>query len=277
MNQSHFGETAYAKINLALHVRRRRTDGYHELETVFAFAEDGDLLTIAPADGFSLNITGRFAEGLSTGADNLVLRAARLLQQRCGIAQGARFTLDKRLPVAAGIGGGSADAAAALRLAARLWGLDAGQVLTADLGAELGADVPACLSSQTCRGTGVGEQLTPFCDATISGRPILLVNPLLSCPTGPVFDQWDGIDRGPLDPADWRHGRNDLQAPAIGLLPEIAAVLRQLDQTMPDLARMSGSGATCFALYASVAARNDAQQAIGASCPHWWTMASSLR
>lgn len=171
MNHSHFGEAAYAKINLALHVRRRRTDGYHELETVFAFAEDGDMLTIAPADDFSLNITGRFAEGLSTGADNLVLRAARLLQQRCGIAQGARFTLDKRLPVAAGIGGGSADAAAALRLAARLWGLDAGQVLTANLGTELGADVPACLSSQTCRGTGVGEQLTPFCDATISGRP----------------------------------------------------------------------------------------------------------
>jgi 4-diphosphocytidyl-2-C-methyl-D-erythritol kinase len=123
----------------------------------------------------------------------------------------------------------------------------------------------------------VGEQLLPFADAAISGRAVLLVNPLITCPTGPVFRQWDGVDRGPLDFANWHDGRNDLEKPAISLHPEIAEVLRQLDMTKPDLARMSGSGATCFALYASVEARNDAQQAIAAACPQWWTMASSLR
>ena len=277
MTPSHASETAYAKINLALHVRMRRADGYHELETVFAFAEDGDRLTVAPAEGLSLTITGRFAKGLSADADNLVLRAARLLQQRCGVGQGAAFTLDKQLPVAAGIGGGSADAAAALRLAARLWGLDATQLLTADLGAELGADVPACIASQTCIGTGVGEQLLPFADAAISGRAVLLVNPLIACPTGPVFRQWDGMDRGPLDFACWLRGRNDLEKPAIALHPEIAEVLRQLDMTKPDLARMSGSGATCFGLFGSCGASADAARMIRSAHPDWWVKPTILR
>ncbi len=270
-------ETAYAKINLALHVRKRRNDGYHELETLFAFAEDGDLLKAEPADAFSLTITGPFAKGLTAGPDNLVLRAAALLAERIGIAAGAAFTLEKRLPVASGIGGGSADAAAALRLLARLWhiGLDA-KMLSA-VAAEIGADVPACIASTTCLGTGIGDKLTPVDSCELSGVPLLLVNPGIACPTGPVFQAWDGLDRGPLDVAEWTNGRNDLEAPAISLHPEISEVLTELRSTDARLARMSGSGATCFALYETKALRDAAQRAIASACPKWWTMASSLR
>lgn len=270
-------ETAFAKLNLALHIRKRREDGYHELETLFAFLDDGDRLTIAPAADFSLTIAGPFAAGLSNGADNLVLRAAHLLAQRNGIAAGAAFTLDKRLPVASGIGGGSADAAAALRLAARLWGIGMGDVRPSDVAAELGADVPACVASQTCFGTGVGERLEPIDGAGLSGAAVLLVNPLVACPTGPVFKAWDGIDRGALDPAGWFHGRNDLEAPAMVLHPEIAAVLSALRGLDPHLARMSGSGATCFALFDSAARRDAAAARMAQDHPAWWQMCGSLR
>ncbi len=270
-------ENAYPKLNLALHVRQRREDGYHELETLFAFLDEGDRLTIAPADGFSLRITGPFAPGLSAGPDNLILRAARLLAARNGIAQGASFTLDKRLPVAAGIGGGSADAAAALRLAARLWNIGMDAVRPSDLAAELGADVPACLVSQTCFGTGVGERLEPIDGAALRGAAVLLVNPLVACPTGPVFKAWDGIDRGALDPADWMHGRNDLEAPAVALHPEIAAVLAALQELGPRIARMSGSGATCFALFDGAGQRNAAATRLAQDHPEWWQMRGSLR
>jgi 4-diphosphocytidyl-2-C-methyl-D-erythritol kinase len=270
-------ETAYAKINLALHIRRRRDDGYHELETLFAFAQDGDLLTVERSDSLSLNIVGPFAEGLSAGPDNLVLRAASMLAERNGIAAGAAFTLEKRLPVASGIGGGSADAAAALRLAARLWNVGLDRLTSSDIAAQLGADVPACIASASCLGTGIGEQLEPIDGSELEGTPLLLVNPGIACPTGPVFKAWDGIDRGPLVAADWANGRNDLEAPAIGLHPEIADVLTALRSTDARLTRMSGSGATCFALYDSDDQRDTAQKAIAEACPKWWTMASSLR
>lgn len=277
MTDIRYEEIAYAKINLALHVRRRREDGYHELETLFAFTEDGDHITAEPGEGLSLQITGRFADGLSAGGDNLVLRAARLLQERANISAGAAFTLDKRLPIASGIGGGSADAAAALRLAARLWGIDGSDHLSAELCAELGADVPACLHSRSCIGTGVGERLVAYEGTDVAGLPILLVNPLISCPTGPVFKVWDGIDRGPLDPEHWRGSRNDLEAPAIAMHPFISEVIAKLHSTSAELVRMSGSGATCFALYASADGRDAAQRMIADTCPQWWTMASSLR
>jgi 4-diphosphocytidyl-2-C-methyl-D-erythritol kinase len=270
-------ETAYAKLNLALHVRRRRADGYHELETLFAFLDDGDRLSAAPAADFSLTLTGPFAQGLSTGADNLVLRAARMLAQHAGIATGAAFTLDKRLPVAAGIGGGSADAAAALRLLARLWGVTADGLRPADIAAQLGADVPACIASQTCFGTGVGEVLVPVGGAGLAGAAVLLVNPLVACPTGPVFKAWDGIDRGALDPGGWMQGRNDLEAPAIGLHPEIAAVLAALRETGPRCARMSGSGATCFALFDHADQRDAAARQLAARQPRWWQMCGRFR
>lgn len=268
---SQLTEIAYAKINLALHVRRRRDDGYHALETLFAFADTGDILTAEPADRLSLDIFGPFSGGLTSGADNLVMRAATALQPQ---GQGARLVLQKNLPIASGIGGGSADAAAALRLLSRLWSLDADLM---PIAASLGADVPACVYSQTLWGEGVGDELRAFDGKGISGAPVLLVNPGIACPTGPIFEAWDRIDHGAFDPDCWIEARNDLEVPAITLHPEIADVLSILNETQPRLARMSGSGATCFALFETRAQRDAARLSISSACADWWTMASFLR
>jgi 4-diphosphocytidyl-2-C-methyl-D-erythritol kinase len=272
-------ETGYAKVNLALHVRARRADGYHELESLFAFCADGDGLTAAARDdaALTLSITGPFGQKLDAGEDNLVLRAARALQAAADEGAGASLTLTKNLPIASGIGGGSADAAAALRLLVRLWGVRPPDIDLFAIAESLGADVPACLGSQTVFGTGVGERLSPV-DLDLADTPILLVNPLLPCPTGPVFRAWDAVDRGPLVAENWREGRNDLQPPAVALVPEIAAVLEALAH-LPGitLSRMSGSGATCFALFADTATRDAAQAAIRSAHPDWWTLASSIR
>jgi 4-diphosphocytidyl-2-C-methyl-D-erythritol kinase len=271
-------EIAYAKINLALHVRCRLDDGYHALETLFAFAEEGDVLTVEAAEDLSLTLSGPFAGGLGAGPDNLVLRAARALQQECAIVIGAALHLDKRLPIASGIGGGSADAAAALRLLIRFWGCTIDDDALRGIALGLGADVPACLTSQSCVGTGIGAELSPYREAALAGLPILLVNPLAACPTGPVFKAWDGVDQGPLDPVEWRTARNDLAEPATRLLPVIADVIAALEsQPGQHLTRMSGSGATCFALFDSTEARDAATAFIVASCPDWWTLATRLR
>jgi 4-diphosphocytidyl-2-C-methyl-D-erythritol kinase len=268
-------ETAHAKLNLALHVRRRREDGYHELETVFAFTGAGDVLGVSAADDFSLTLTGPFAHELSNGPDNLVLKAAKALAQAAGIRKGAAFRLDKKLPIASGIGGGSADAAAALRLAARLWAID--HIRPMDVAADIGADVPACVLSQTCFGYGVGEKLDLIDGSALTGLPVLLANPLRACPTGPVFKAWDGVDRGPLDVNNWMDARNDLQAPALGLVAEIGDVLGALEsQHGARLTRMSGSGATCFALFDTTTARDAAACAIKASHPNWWLLPTVL-
>ncbi len=266
-------ETAYAKINLALHIRRRRDDGYHELETLFAFSEDGDRLKGEVSEDLALTIQGPFASGLSSGSDNLVLRAAETLRAAHGLRKGATLTLDKRLPIAAGIGGGSADAAAALRLLCRLWGVE----LPEGLAASLGADVPACIASQTVRGEGTGECLIPVEDPGIAGRPILLVNPLIPCPTGDVFAKWNGVDRGPLG-QDWGAGRNDLEPAAMAIVPEINAVIHALC-ALPGtvLTRMSGSGATCFALFETERARDKAAAHVRREHAEWWVQASNLR
>ncbi len=270
-------EIGYAKINLALHVRARRADGYHLLETLFAFADAGDQLTAERAAGFSLTITGPFADGLTAGPDNLVLRAVTTLAAANRIETGLHLTLDKRLPIAAGIGGGSADAAAALRLAARLWG-GACAIPPEAVAGQLGADVPACLLSQTCLGMGVGDVLTPFTGVDVSSLPILLVNPRLPCPTGPVFKGWDGVDRGALDATDWEAARNDLEPSALRLVPDIGAVLDWLaGQTEVRLARMSGSGATCFALFETLAARDAVARRLAAARPDWWQLSARLR
>ena len=263
-------EIAPAKINLALHVRAKRADGRHDLETVFAFCTDGDSLSGALADDLSLTVTGPFAAMLDDGADNLVHRAASALAAEARVGKGVRLTLDKRLPVASGIGGGSADAAAALRLCTRLWGCD--PALAERIAPQLGSDVPACLLSMTARGEGAGDRLA-LVDAGVADTPVLLVNPRLPLSTAAVFGRWDGVDRGPL--ANWREGRNELEAPARALVPEIGAVLDWLgEQQGVELARISGSGATCFALFASEAARDRA----AAACPQrWWHMASFLR
>jgi len=266
-------ETAFAKINLALHVRGRRADGYRRIETMFAFAEDGDELGVDASDGLSLDVAGPFANRLAGERDNLVLRAARALRARCDVTEGARLALAKRLPVAAGIGGGSADAAAALRLLVRWWKPAAGAAALREIAAGLGADVPACLASRPARGDGRGDELTPLDDSALAGTPLLLVNPGVALPTAEVFAAWDGVDRGPL--GDWREGRNDLEPAAVALVPAVADVLGALDGA--GIARMSGSGATCFGLYSDDAARDLAAERIRAEHPRWWVLATRLR
>ena len=207
-------EPAPAKLNLALHVRGKRPDGRHALETVFAFTLDGDQLAGEAANGLSLRIDGPFVGELGPNDDNLVLRAAGALAERAGIEPRAALILTKNLPVASGIGGGSADAAAALRLLTGLWGI---APALAPAGApSLGADVPACLLSLAARGEGAGDRIE-LIDAGVTGLPVLLVNPGLPLSTAAVFAIWDGIDRGAL--GDWRDGRNDLEMPARALVP----------------------------------------------------------
>lgn len=271
-------ETAYAKINLALHVRARRPDGYHEIETLFAFCADGDGIGIEPADELILTVSGPFSDGLPIDDDNLVLRAAKAMQAHFGVRAGARISLDKRLPIAAGLGGGSADAAAVARGLNRLWALDAtDDQLCAAIG-PLGADMAACVASRAMLGTSVGDVLSPPpADMPAAGTPILLVNPLMPCPTGPVYQGWDCADRGSLAiaRAGWR---NDLTPGAVALVPEIGLALYLLDEIgTAQFVRMSGSGATCFALFDSAAARDSARDEIAVQQPGWWTCASVLR
>jgi 4-diphosphocytidyl-2-C-methyl-D-erythritol kinase len=267
-------EPAPAKLNLALHVRGKRADGLHDIETIFAFCTDGDILHAHSFEAIWLDIIGPEAGDLPQAAhDNLVSKAATALSLRRGFGVldgGAFLTLDKRLPVASGIGGGSADAAAALRLLTRLWRLDPAHASA--VAPTLGADVPACLLSMTARGGGVGDQLA-LVDAGVAGAPVLLVNPRVELSTAAVFAGWDGVDRGPL--GDWREGRNDLEAPARALVPAIGDVLDWLaTQRGARHPRMSGSGATCFALFDDPAARDAAAQ----GCPsHWWHLATFLR
>jgi 4-diphosphocytidyl-2-C-methyl-D-erythritol kinase len=270
-------EEAYAKINLALHVRERRPDGYHRIETIFAFAEQGDRLRAEPGERLSLAVEGPFAASLAGEGDNLVLRAARALADRFGVTAGARLLLDKRLPVASGIGGGSADAAAALRLLVRFWDLPAPEEDLLAIARALGADVPACLLSRSVRGDGRGDDLRPWDGVGLAGTPLLLVNPGIALSTADIFARWDGIDRGPL-PDDPAAGRNDLEAPAVALAPVVAELLAMLGASPgARLARMSGSGATCFALFENEAARDAAAAAIGAAHPGWWRLATRLR
>lgn len=271
-------ETAWAKINLALHVRARRADGYHEIESLFAFVENGDRLSVEPAVDLTLAMTGSFAEMLESEHDNLVLRAARAMQTRFGVREGAAIRLDKRLPIAAGLGGGSADAAAAARALARLWRLEADEeALIAVIGG-LGADVPVCVGSRMVIGRGIGDHMEPWPQAEHwRGVPVLLVNPGVASATGPVYRVWDGIDRGALggEPAGWR---NDLEPGALALAPAIADVLAALRGCEgASFVRMSGSGATCFALFDDARARDAAERAIRAGHPGWWTMTGALR
>lgn len=272
-------EPAPAKLNLALHVRGRRGDGFHALETLFAFVDRGDVVSVETEDGLSLALTGPFAGDLASDDDNLVLRAARLLQSHSRTAHGAALTLDKQLPVASGIGGGSADAAAALRLLDRFWGLGLGVDGLMPLAIELGSDVPACLLGKTAIGTGRGERLVPVAN-DLAGAPVLIVNPRIALSTAAIFARWDGVDRGALaagevsDILAW--GRNDLAAPAEALVPEIGELIAALRDGGAAQAKMSGSGATCFALYDNVDARDAARRALSKVHPRYWTMACRL-
>ena len=263
-------EPAPAKLNLALHVRGKLPDGRHALETIFAFCTDGDRLEAEPADDLSLEVIGPFFQGLSNN-DNLVMAAARALREASGVNAGARLILNKKLPLASGIGGGSADAAAALRLLTSIWKID--PTHARQVAPYLGSDVPACLLSLTARGEGAGDKLHLLNDGTIAGTPVLLANSGVQLSTAAVFTAWDGIDRGSL--GEWRTGRNDLEAAAKSLAPEIENVLVWLTgQGGANFVRMSGSGATCFALFDA----EEQRDAAAAACPaEWWHLATFLR
>ncbi|KRC81902.1 4-(cytidine 5'-diphospho)-2-C-methyl-D-erythritol kinase [Sphingomonas sp. Root241] len=264
-------EIARAKLNLALHVRARRPDGYHELETLFAFVEFGDVLRIAPAEAPAFRITGPFADKLTGEGDNLVTRAATRFAEVFGGGAHA-IELEKHLPVASGIGGGSTDAAATLRALAKLHGVALDDPRLFAIADALGSDVPACLLGRTALGKGRGEQLQPV--PGMPGTPVLLVNPRVAVSTAEVFRRWDGVDRGPLSP-DPLAGRNDLEAPARAIAPVISEVLGALaGQPGVMLTHMSGSGATCFALFESEEACAKAASSIAR--PDWWRVETRL-
>lgn len=288
-------EEARAKVNLSLRVVGRRADGYHDLESVVAFADCADRLTLEPGGALKLTTTGPLAAACGDTADNLVLKAATLLAEAIpGLKLGA-FALDKVLPVAAGIGGGSADAAAALRLLARLNDLALDDPRIQKVALATGADVPVCLLSHACDMTGVGEQLLPL---ALPSMPCVLVNPRVPVATKDVF-QALGLRNGELlvgvtdvirSPAwpeegasisDWVEVldtvANDLEAPALRIEPVIGEVLDALrDSAGAKLARMSGSGATCFAIYGAAAEADAAAEKIRRDHPGWWVHAGTL-
>lgn len=265
-------ETAFAKLNLALHVRRRREDGYHELETLFAFVDQGDKLSASPASQDVVHVTGEFAGNLDPFG-NIVAKALGKLRH----VPGWSVRLEKNLPVAAGLGGGSADAGAVFRMVERWGGLPDNW---AEIAAKLGADVPACVRSNACIGVGTGTELLPV-DNDLAGTAVLLVNPRVPLATGPVFQSWDGVDRGAMPRTTAREialaGRNDLEAPAISLCPAIGDVLAALRQTGAWLVRMAGSGASCFALFEQPEARRKAAEKLAGEQPGWWLMEGCLR
>lgn len=272
-----FSRFAPAKVNLYLHVTGKRADGYHLLDSLAVFPEAGDIVGAKPGEGLSLEISGPFGAALQGEADNLLLRAARLL----GPGLGAALALEKNLPVASGIGGGSADAAAALRVLAGLWGVEAD---LPELALKLGADVPVCLRSLPARMQGIGEILAPAPGLPDFG--MVLVNPGVAVPTPAVFKARQGGFTTPPDlPEAWADVdamvaglaacTNDLQAAAIGIAPVIAEALAVLT-ALPGakLARMSGSGATCFAIFATPAAARAAAAKI--TQPGWWAWGGGL-
>jgi 4-diphosphocytidyl-2-C-methyl-D-erythritol kinase len=280
-------ETAWAKLNLYLHITAIRENGYHELDSLFVFAGIGDTLAVEPADSLTLTVDGPFAAAIPADGDNLVVRAARALSPDG--SRGARIRLTKNLPVASGIGGGSADAAATLRALDALWGLELPAVRLERIAEGLGADVPACVRSVPAQVSGIGEILAPA--APLPECWVVLVNPGVAVPTPAVFRRFDAdVTRfrpaAPLGPvgsavklaAALAERANDLEPPALAMEPVIGDVLALLRKTTGCLlARMSGSVATCFGLYAG---EGDARAAAGrlfGSNPSWWTTHGPLR
>lgn len=280
-------DLARAKVNLFLHVRGRRPDGRHTLESLVVFPQIGDVLSVERSPLRSLSLEGPFALDLGAGEDNLVTQAVEALAGSLDETAGVAIRLDKRLPVASGIGGGSADAAAALRLGMRLWGRAPDDAALARLALGLGADVPVCLGSAPSMMAGVGETLAPA--PPFPGFWMVLCNPMRALSTAQVFT---GLTRrenpaGPAAPARFAslgdlvawlaRQRNDLEAPARAAMPGIAAVLGALRWSEACLlARMSGSGATCFGIFAQQAAALAAADAIRAAHPAWWTAAAPV-
>ncbi|MBR1214407.1 4-(cytidine 5'-diphospho)-2-C-methyl-D-erythritol kinase [Bradyrhizobium sp. JYMT SZCCT0180] len=284
-----------AKVNLTLRVVGRRTDGFHDLESVVAFADCADRLTLTPGSDLTLQMSGPLAQACGETSDNLVLKATRLLAERVPGLKSGTFTLDKVLPVAAGIGGGSADAAAALRLLAKLNGLSLDDERLREVALATGADVPVCLASRACDMTGVGDTLTPL---SLPIMPCVMINPCVPVPTKDVFkalglrsgellvgvtDVFRGVDwpEAGASVEDWVEvlaaSANDLEAPAMRIQPVIGEVIAALNATNGAwLARMSGSGATCFAIYENTADAGRAAEKIRREHPGWWVHAGTL-
>lgn len=280
-------EAAPAKINLSLRAPGRRADGYHELRSLVVFADCGDVLTGEPAADLALDIAGPFAAALVGEGDNLVLRAAKSLGRHLGIEPTAHLRLEKNLPVASGIGGGSADAAAAFRLLTKLWNARIEPAALASLALSIGADVPVCLEARPALMWGKGEQLMRL--EALPPFWLVLANPGVALSTAAVFKALAAPDlsekqTAPLPPAldsldaliDWLGAQgNDLEAPAKALAPTIADVIGALAQTQGcRLARMSGSGATCFGIFADEAGARNAAAEISAAHPGWWVVAA---
>jgi 4-diphosphocytidyl-2-C-methyl-D-erythritol kinase len=288
-------ETARAKVNLTLRVLGRRADGYHDIESLVVFADCADTLTLALGSELTLSTGGPGAQDCGEMSDNLVVRAARLLGERIpGLTLG-HFTLDKHLPVAAGIGGGSADAAAALRLLARANGLAIDDARIVDVARDTGADIPVCLASRACTMTGVGENLSML---DVPPLPCVMVNPRVGVATKDVFAAL-GLGKGellagvgdvilspgwPVDGAsfdEWieaiGRGTNDLEPPALKVEPIVGDVLSALRATDGvRLARMSGSGATCFAIFETIGDAGQAAKAVAQAHSGWWVHAGVL-
>lgn len=273
-------DTARAKVNLTLHVGSVQENGYHPLHSLVVFADIGDDLGAKLAEEFSLKIKGPFAKHTPDGVENLVIKSASIIAEHNQVNVKLAYTLNKKLPVASGIGGGSADAAAALRLLSRAahvnWSEHAESFLP------FGADVPVCYLSRTCVMEGVGEEILPW--PGLGQIPAILINPGVGVSTKEVFEKFDSVGMSSnssllagslLDMA--KSGRNDLQAIAMQMQPKIKTVLDEIDvQDGCQLARMSGSGATCFGLFTSQPKAKRAAKTIRKAHPDWWCVATML-
>ncbi len=274
-------ELAPIKLNLFLHIVGRRDDGYHLLQSLFVFADVGDHISYTPSDApLSLEIAGPFAAQLSAEPSNLVLRAAHLLSS----APTGRLILDKQVPVASGLGGGSADAAATLRLLNRAWQCGHSTDALRTLGASLGADVPACIDSVAAYVTGIGDELSPA--SPTEDQAILVANPGAATATQAVFNAYRSQRRSfspslpgwPCPTLPWPDCHNDLAGPAQSVTPEIELILQMLaDMPGARFARMSGSGATCFALFPSLMEAKQAAHQLATNYPHWWIKAVQIK
>ncbi|WP_068085527.1 4-(cytidine 5'-diphospho)-2-C-methyl-D-erythritol kinase [Polycladidibacter stylochi] len=294
MNVESFGlksaqALAQAKVNLALHITGQRADGFHLLDSLVVFPKTGDIIEAQKASKTRLELIGPFSHSLlhDDPVDNLVLRAAHLLEESLSVSQPVALRLEKNLPVAAGIGGGSADAAATLFALCQLWGIKPDHTRLSELAAQLGADVPMCLNSKPCRVRGIGDQIE-----NIAGLPafaVVLVNPKVNLSTPAVFKQLAAKENGHLPKipnrfesihqlCEWlKATRNDLQTPAISLVPQIQKVLDVLEAQHECLfARMSGSGATCFAICTDLEAAERLAVHIKEREDNWWVQAAAV-
>jgi 4-diphosphocytidyl-2-C-methyl-D-erythritol kinase len=278
-------ELAPAKLNLFLHITGKRNDGFHFLDSLVAFTEFGDRLEFYPDDILSLDIKGRFAKDLHPDPSNLILKAAQALKDHTHCRQGARMVLQKEIPIGSGLGGGSSDAAATLHGLAKLWNVNVAPEVLQRIAATLGSDVPVCLYQKPAFMRGIGEQVIPV--AMPVKAEVVLINPLVPMPTAEVYRRFNGCfdTSPPLDPIDsfgvlireLSERRNSLTKPAVELCPAIAEGLQALRDTAHcQLARMSGSGGTCFGLFENAGDAENAADALKKILPNWWITVTAL-